>query len=523
LNIQEKPERQILNHREFFAVILPSSLRINNISLNSTFHRHILKTMETKGNLIAGKWRESDNTYRLNNPFSGESLADISVAGKAQIEETIAAARSASDNLKEMPRFRISECLLKMARGIEARKEEFARTIASEAAKPIRIARGEAERAMRTFEWAAEEARRFAGEVVPVDTQPSGSGKTAYTLMIPRGVIFGISPFNFPLNLVAHKVAPALASGNSIILKPSPRTPLTAILLGEVFLSACNESGFPKSALQVIQMDVADIDAVLRDDRVAMLSFTGSAQVGWELKTRAGKKPVVLELGGNASVIIDETVDWKKSLDAAAASAFVYAGQVCISAQRFYIHESIFDDWAGEFTARAGALKKGDPLDEDTALSVMIDRAAAERAESWVKEATGNGAKLLCGGSRSAENAAVMEATVLTGTTPEMRVVSEEVFAPVAVVEKFGDFAEAIDAANNSKYGLQAGVFTNDLSRARRAARQLEYGGVLINEMPHFRVDNMPYGGVKDSGFGREGVRYAMKEMCETRLVVIGE
>ena len=470
--------------------------------------------METKGNLIDGQWRESGKTYSLKSPYSGEGLAEISVADAAQIGETIAAAKAASDNVKDMPRFEISKCLVKLTQAIADRQEDMARTIALEAAKPIRVARGEVLRGIETFRWAAEEAKRFAGEVVPVDTQPTGRGKTAWTLKVPRGVIFGISPFNFPLNLVAHKVAPALASGNAIIVKPSPRTPLTALLLGEAFL----ESGFPKAALQILQMDVADIDTVLNDDRVAMISFTGSAAVGWDIKQRAGKKSVVLELGGNAPVIIDETADWKKSLDNAVTGAFVYAGQVCISAQRFIVQESIAEEWTAEFVAKAKALKKGDPLAEDTALSVMIDEAAAERAELWVKEATGNGAKLLCGGTREG---ALLEATVLIDTTPEMRVVSEEVFAPVAVVEKFGEFSAGIDAANNSKYGLQAGVYTQSLARMQEAAARLNYGGVLINEMPHFRVDNMPYGGVKDSGFGREGVRCAMEEMCETRLIVV--
>jgi len=476
----------------------------------------MLGLMETKGNLIGGEWNTSGKTYRLNSPYSGEGLAEIAVADNAQIEEALAEAAAASEKLRDMPRFQVSECLAKFAAGISGRKDEFARTIALEAAKPIRVARGEVERGIQTFIWAAEEAKRFAGEVVPVDTQAPGRGKTAWTIKVPRGVIFGISPFNFPLNLVAHKVAPALACGNAIIVKPSPRTPLTAILLGEVFL----ESGFPKSALQILQMDVADIDGVLKDDRVAMISFTGSAAVGWDIKSRAGKKAVALELGGNAPVIIDETSDWKKTLERAVTGAFVYAGQICISAQRFLIHDSIATEWTAEFVSRARALKKGDPLIEDTQLSVMIDEAAAERAESWVSEAVQNGAKLLCGGKREG---ALMEATVLADTTPEMRVVSEEVFAPVAVVETFSDFSAAVDSANNTKYGLQAGVFTQDLSRMQEAARRLEYGGVLINEMPHFRVDNMPYGGVKDSGFGREGVRYAMEEMCETRLIVVGQ
>jgi acyl-CoA reductase-like NAD-dependent aldehyde dehydrogenase len=470
--------------------------------------------METKGNLIGGEWLVSAKTYRLKNPFSGEELAEICVADKAQIEQTLAAAKSASDNVKRMPRFEISRCLARMAEGMADRQEEFARTIALEAAKPIRVARGEVLRGIETFRWAAEEAKRFAGEVVPVDTQPTGRGKTAWTVKVPRGVIFGISPFNFPLNLVAHKVAPALASGNAIIVKPSPRTPLTALMLGEVFLA----SGFPAGMLQVIQMDVEDIVPTLNDKRIAMLSFTGSAAVGWDLKAKAGKVPVVLELGGNAPVIIDETADWRKTIDNSVTSAFVYAGQVCISAQRFIVHRSIAEDWAAEFVAKAKALKKGDPLQEDTALSVMIDEAAAERAAAWVKEASDNGARVLCGGMREG---AMLDATVLTDTTPEMRVVSEEVFAPVAVVESFDEFGEAIDAANNTKYGLQVGVYTQNLSRMQEAAAELNYGGVMINEMPHFRVDNMPYGGVKDSGMGREGVRYAMEEMCETRLIVI--
>jgi glyceraldehyde-3-phosphate dehydrogenase (NADP+) len=472
--------------------------------------------MDNKGNLIGGDWKLSDKTYRLNAPFSGEALTDVCVADNAQIQDAIAAAATAAKKLRDMPRFQISECLAKIAYGIGERQEEFAHTIALEAAKPIKVARGEVLRGIETFKWAAEEAKRFSGEIVSVDTQPIGRGKTAWTEKVPRGVAFGISPFNFPLNLVAHKVAPALASGNAIILKPSPRTPLTAILLGEVFL----ESGFPSGALQVLQMDVADIDSVLQDDRIGTISFTGSAAVGWDIKTRAGKKPVILELGGNAPVIIDETADWRRSLDAAVTSAFVYAGQVCISVQRFYVHESIAPEWIPEFVSRAEAFKTGDPLDESVSMSVMIDQAAAERAESWINEAVANGAKLLCGGTR---DGSMLRATVLTNTSPEMRVVAEEVFAPVAVVETFGDFGAAIDAANNSKYGLQSGVFTGDLARSREAARRLEYGSVLINEMPTFRVDNMPYGGVKDSGFGREGVRYAMEEMCETRLIVVSE
>jgi glyceraldehyde-3-phosphate dehydrogenase (NADP+) len=469
--------------------------------------------MRLQGNLIGGKWRESEKRYALRAPYSGEALAEICVAAQSEIDEAIANAESAVKKMRGRARFQTADSLAKIAQGIAARKDEFTRTIAREAAKPVMFARAEAERAIQTFSWASEEAKRFAGEVVPVDTQPAGKGKTAWTEFIPRGVIFGVTPFNFPLNLVAHKVAPALASGNAIIVKPSPRTPLTAALLGEVFLA----SGLPDSALQILQMDVADIDVCLQDERVGMVSFTGSAEVGWQLKTRAGRKKVALELGGNAPVIIDETCDWRGTIAPSVTAAFAYAGQICISAQRFIAQASIAEEWTAEFVAAAAKIRTGDPLEDGALMSVMIDEAAARRAESWVSDAVTNGANLLCGGKREG---AMLAPTVLNNCSSETRVVSEEIFAPVAVVSQFDDFDEAITQANFGKYGLQAGVFTNDLARAKKAARELEFGGVLINEMPVFRVDNMPYGGVKHSGFGREGVRYAMEEMCETRLIV---
>ncbi len=347
-----------------------------------------------------------------------------------------------------------------------------------------------------------------------MDTISTGKGKTAYTKQIPRGVIYGITPFNFPLNLVAHKVAPALASGNSIIIKPSPRTPLTALLLGEVFMN----SGLPKNALQIAPMDTKYIEKIYQDERVKMISFTGSAEIGWQIKSKENKKFVTLELGGNAPVIVDESADFNKSIEKTALGAFAYAGQVCISVQRVFIHEKIYENWTEKFVETARNLKKGNPLDETTELSVMIDEKAAERAQNWVTEAKENGAKILCGNAR---NGKMLDATVVTNANPEMRVVSEEIFAPVAVVEKFSDFEQAVSIANHSKFGLQAGVFTNDLRNTNFAVENLETGGVIVNDVPTFRVDNMPYGGVKDSGFGREGVRYAMEEMSEIRLIVI--
>lgn len=471
--------------------------------------------MTLKKILIDGRWRETGKTFSVRSPCTAETLADVSTATESDIELSLAAATSAATEMQRLPRFQVAKALRAIAAGIEARKEEFARTICLESAKPLVYARGEVERGIATFALAAGAAERFTGEVVPVDVQPNGRGKSAYTFRVPRGVIYGITPFNFPLNLVAHKIAPALASGNSIIIKPSPRTPLTAILLGEVFL----ESGFPAGALQIVPVDVEYINGIIKDDRVAFVSFTGSAPVGWDLKNRVGRKPITLELGGNAPVIIDETADLETSLSRTLTAAFAYSGQVCISVQRAYVHSSQFESWSVDLCNRAKNLRVGDPLDETTQLSVMIDENAAERAEKWIEEATGNGAKLLTGGKR---DGSTLDATILTSTSPEMRVVAEEAFAPILVVEPFDHFDDALAMANNTKYGLQAGVFSQVQTNIQKAVQRLEFGSVIINDTPNFRVDNMPYGGVKESGFGREGVRYAMEEMTELRLIVEG-
>ena len=469
--------------------------------------------MQTKKILINGQWRETKEQFAVKSPFSHEEIALVSMANRDEMEEVIAAAENASAEMRKVPRFKIARGLRKIADVIEKRKDEFARTIAEEAAKPIAAARGEVERGIATFAWAAGEAERFAGEIVPIDTIATGAGKFAYTKRIPRGVIYGITPFNFPLNLVGHKVAPALAAGNAIIIKPSERTPLTAIFLGEAFA----ESGLPPGALQIVPMNVSDMNLIYADERIKMISFTGSAAIGWELKRLANKKAVALELGGSAPVIVDRSADINHSLERTVMGAFSYAGQICISVQRVFVHEKVFGEWTDKFVERAEKLKKGNPLDEATELSAMIDENAAKKAQLWVSEAADNGARILCGNTR---DGAMLDATVLTETSPEMRVNSEEIFAPVATVEKFGEFEEAVAMANNSKYGLQAGVFTNDLKNADYAAENLEYGAVIINDVPTFRVDNMPYGGAKESGFGREGVRYAMEEMSEIRLIV---
>jgi acyl-CoA reductase-like NAD-dependent aldehyde dehydrogenase len=464
--------------------------------------------------LIGGEWRATAQSREVRSPYNSELIARFSVASRGEVEESIAAAQRAAEEMRELPRHAIADSLRAIAEGIRARAEEFARTIALEAAKPVKTARAEVERGVMTFVHASEEARRFAGEVVPLDGQSTGAGRTGWTERFPRGVVFGITPFNFPLNLVAHKVAPALASRNAIIVKPSPRTPLTSLLLGEVFL----ESGLPRAALQVVPMEIETIDAVIEDERVAMISFTGSAQVGWLLRERAARKQVALELGGNAPVIVDETADVAYAAARTALSAFSYAGQVCISAQRVLVQSSVAEEFTEKFVAHAKALRAGDPLDEATEISNMIDEQAARRAEEWVNEAVAAGARLLCGGRREGSQ---LDATVLTDVQPEMRVCSEEVFAPVAALQTFVDFEEALASANATRYGLQAGVFTRETARALRAFRALEFGGVIVNDSPAFRVDNMPYGGVKLSGAGREGIRYAMEEMTEPRLIVI--
>ena len=469
--------------------------------------------MTLKRILIDGEWRDTGQSFAVRSPFSQDLLGEVATATENDVEHSLSAATTAAGEMRKLSRFEIAKALRAIAQGIEKRKEEFARSICLEAAKPIIYARGEVERGIATFALAAGESERFAGDVIPVDVQPNGRSKSARTLKIPRGVVYGITPFNFPLNLVAHKVAPALASKNAIIIKPSPRTPLTALLLGEVFL----ESGLPSGALQIVPADIKYISGIIDDHRVGFVSFTGSAHVGWDLKDLVGRKPIALELGGNAPVIVDKSVDIERSLSRTLPAAFGYSGQVCISVQRAYVHSSLFDSWTSELVERAKTLNVGDPSLETTQLSVMIDKDAAKRAESWIREATANGAELLTGGNREGS---MLDATILTKTSPEMRVVGEEAFAPIMIVEPFDHFDDALRMANNTRYGLQAGVFSRDQANILRAGELLEFGGVMINDAPNFRVDNMPYGGVKESGFGREGVRYAMEEMTELRLIV---
>ncbi|GKS59775.1 aldehyde dehydrogenase [Nitrospira sp.] len=408
---------------------------------------------------------------------------------------------------------RASACTA-IASGLRERQEEFAALMVAEAGKPISDARREVARAIQTLVVAAEEAKRLGGEVVPLDWTPGMERYLGMVRRVPVGPVLGITPFNFPLNLVVHKVAPALAAGNAILIKPAPQTPLTALLLGEVV----REVGLPAGALNVLPCDNQLAQTLVEDPRFKVLSFTGSAPVGWMLKNKAGKKRVLLELGGNAGVIVEPDADLEVVAERCAVGGYGYAGQTCISVQRIFVHESVRERFVDMFVSKVRALKSGDPTKDETAIGPVINEAAAVRIESWIQEARDQGARVLLGGARQGT---VVQASVLTDVDPSMKVSCEEVFGPVVAITPYRVFEEALEAINQSPYGLQAGIFTRNVNRIFQAFRELEVGAVLANEIPTFRADHMPYGGVKDSGLGREGVRYAMEEMTEPRLLVL--
>ena len=464
--------------------------------------------------LIAGRWEETGETGSVRNPYTGETLAEVCLAGETEVESAVRTAVSAFVVSRRLPAHARAGGLLKIAAGLTARKEEFARCLSSESGKPITDAGREVGRAITTFAIAAEEAKRIPGEIIPLDLTPGTDHHFGLSRRVPIGPVLGITPFNFPLNLVAHKVAPALAVGNPIVLKPAPQTPLTALMLGEVVLAA----GFPQGMLNILPCTNAMAERLVTDDRFKMLSFTGSAAVGWMLKGKAGKKRVVLELGGNAGVIVEPDADLDQAADRCTVGGFVYAGQTCISVQRIYAHQSVYQMFLDKLIQRVGALKAGNPADETTVVGPLIDEGAARRVETWIAEAVAAGAKVRLGGKRQGS---VLEATVLTDVTPEMKVSCQEVFGPVVTVTPYVKFEDAVAGLNESRYGLQAGVFTRDLKKAFQAYRDLEVGAVLINEIPTFRADHMPYGGVKDSGLGREGLRYAIEEMTDIKLLVL--
>lgn len=464
--------------------------------------------------LIGRQWRSSAVTASVRNPYTRAQVAEVCLAGKAEADEAIGAAVAAFASMRLLPSHARSAALGKIADGVEARREDFAKTITAEAGKPIADARREVGRAVQTFAIAAEEAKRLPGDVLPLDLTPGTDGYLGIARRVPIGPILGICPFNFPLNLVAHKVAPALACGNPIVVKPAPQTPLTSLLLGEVVL----EAGLPEGSFSVVPCDNVVAEQMAMDVRVKLLSFTGSAPVGWMLKAKCGTKKVVLELGGNAGVIVEPDADLETAAQRCATGGFAYAGQTCISVQRILVHEAVYERFAQALLARVTALKAGDPSEEATVIGPLIDEGAARRVESWVAEAVAQGATVLTGGTRSGS---LVEATVLADVAPDMKVSCREVFGPVVTLSKYKRFEDALEALNDSEFGLQAGVFTRDVDRIFRAYRDLDVGAVLANEIPTFRADHMPYGGVKGSGIGREGVRYAIEDMTELKLLVL--
>jgi glyceraldehyde-3-phosphate dehydrogenase (NADP+) len=449
------------------------------------------------------------------NPYDGCLVGRTWLAGDAEFDRAAEAAVQAAPTVRQLPAFERANILRAASAEIQSRRDELADTLAREAGKPVRDARVETDRAAMTFAVAAEEARRVGGEVIPMDLAPHGQGRLALTRRFPIGPIAAISPFNFPLNLTAHKLAPAIAAGNPIVLKPATKTPLSALHLAEILVRA----GLPPKAISVLPMARPTGDRLVSDERFKLLTFTGSSAVGWAMKARAGKKRLILELGGNAGVIVDDTADIELAARRVTAGGFGFSGQSCISVQRVYVHDRIFDTFAARLTALVDALKVGDPLDPATDVGPMIEAAEAERIERWVSEAVSAGARVLTGGKRIGR--AVYAPTILADVAPDARVCAQEVFAPLVVLARFGRLEDALAEVNRSTYGLQAGIFTGSLEHGLRAFEELEVGGVIVNDVPTWRIDHMPYGGVKDSGLGREGPRYTIEEMTELKLMVI--
>ncbi len=492
------------------------------------------------GFLLDGKWKDDGERIEILSPGTRQRVGLTYRATAADAETAIRAAARAFEVTRKMGGFERQRILRAISAGIEKNSEELARLVALEAGKPIKTARVEVDRAIFTFSVAAEEAVRIGGEYLPLDWQSSTAGRWGIVRRFPLGPIAAITPFNFPINLVAHKLAPAIAAGCTIVLKPAnfpinlvahklapaiaagctivlkpaPQTPLTSLRLAQII----EQAGWPAGALNVLPLSNDDAGILVSDDRLKLLSFTGSTAVGWTLKQKAGKKKVVLELGGNAGVVICADANLEYAADRCVIGGFGHAGQSCISVQRILVEQSAFDKFLSALVARVQKLKVGNVLDETTDVGPLISEEAANRVIAWIEESVRGGAKIICGGHR---NGAMVTPTVLTNTKPDMRVNCMEIFGPVVTVEKFSDYEESLNALNRSEFGLQAGVFTRDFKRITKAFETLEVGGLMIGEVPTFRIDHMPYGGAKDSGLGREGLRYAIEEMTEPRLLAI--
>jgi acyl-CoA reductase-like NAD-dependent aldehyde dehydrogenase len=463
---------------------------------------------------LANRPVAANTDLAVDDKYTGEIATRVALADSRAIDEAIAAAAGAAEPMRRMAAYERQAVLQHCVRRFEERSAELAEALCVEAGKPIKDSRGEVTRLIDTFRVAAEEATRIHGEVLPLDITPRARGYAGMWKRVPVGPCSFISPFNFPLNLAAHKIAPALAVGCPFILKPASFTPVGALLIGEVLA----ETSLPAGAFSILPCRRDGASQFVEDERLKLLSFTGSPAVGWDLKARAGKKKVVLELGGNAAVVVDAGADLEDAVARIVFGAFYQSGQSCISVQRILVHESIYDDLRERLMASTRKLKAGDPRDGATFIGPLISEEAARRVESWIASAVARGGKVLCGGKRQG---VILEATLLEGVPKDEAICAKEAFGPVAVLSPFRDFDEALREVNDSVYGLQAGVFTRDLYRAQRAWDLLEVGGVVIGDVPSWRVDHMPYGGVKNSGLGREGIRFAMEEMTEIRMLVI--
>ncbi|MDR7079449.1 acyl-CoA reductase-like NAD-dependent aldehyde dehydrogenase [Neobacillus niacini] len=463
---------------------------------------------------INGEWHESEQYIDLHSPYLKEKIAEIPQASNEQVNFAIDAAYKKREAMARLTAYERAEILEKLVSLLRENRLKAAEILSLEAAKPIKFALSEIDRTIETYKFAAEEAKRLTGEMIPLDAAKNGANRFGYTIEQPLGVIGAITPFNFPQNLVAHKVGPAIASGNPIVLKPASQTPLSALFLAELM----DQTALPKGAFNVIIGSGRTVgDTLVTSEKVKMITFTGSPAVGIGIRNKAGLKRVALELGSNAGLIIDKNVDLSQIVPKCVNGAFSNQGQVCISLQRTYVIDELFDEFIEQFTNATKQLVIGNPLAETTDISAMINPNEQERALSWVQEAVENGAKIVTGGN--IKNGVFMP-TILTNVDPTLKVSCQEVFAPIVVVNSISSVEEGIAAINNSNYGLQAGIFTNDIQTAFKASKEFEVGGVMINDIPTYRVDQMPYGGVKESGTGKEGLKYAIHEMTETKLVV---
>jgi len=460
-----------------------------------------------------GKFITTKDPVEVFNSYDNQPVGTTYLASDNHLEEAIEAAQKVSPLLKRMPAHVKTGILNEIARLLLESKNEISIVLAAEANKPLKWAQAEVDRSVQTFRIAAEEAGRTQGEYIAIDRTPAGENKEGLVKFFPIGLVAGISPFNFPLNLAVHKIAPAIAAGCPIILKPATATPLTTLLLAEII----DKTVLPKGALSIMPMNRTVGNRLVTDERFRLLTFTGSPLVGWKMKADAGKKRVVLELGGNAAVVVTPTANLDWAVKRSVLGAFSFSGQVCIHTQRIFVQNDYYSEFIDKFLVQTATLREGSPLDPNTEISGLIDEANAIRVESWIQEAIQQGATCLCGGHR---RGAFVEPTVLTNTKPEMKVCNQEVFGPVVVIEPYHTFEEAVERVNDTKYGLQAGVFTNSLSEMNYAYSEIECGGVIINDASIFRVDHMPYGGIKESGMGREGVKYAIADMSEPKLLI---